>query len=332
MERILRSHKKVNIYIPTYKNYHLISACLAACLGQTYNHIDIFVLDNGFQEDGSKLQEIIKNFSSKKITYIPNLTNIGSQGSLNLILDLANLSEYFMVIPADLLLEKHSIEKMVTALETNINANIAFPKSVTKSVKKVRINPKICSLSIINSWPYTKTGCLNSNIVLEYFFDFHNINSEWSHFTYIGALIDGALLKSIKFSRPPMNDHGFEELISMILLVYSDSVVLIEEPLLIIFTDNERYGSAVRPKNNYTRYEPLFAEYFFLNFYEPIILRKNINLLKLYFFLILKTVYSFFKYPGTSFILLPKLIQAILKLLFSLLPYYIYMKYIKNEK
>jgi hypothetical protein len=331
MEYILNTDKRVNIYIPTYKNYHLISACLSACLNQSYKNIKIFVLDNAYQEDGPKLKGLIKKISSNKINYIPNLTNIGSQGSLNLILDLVNINEYFMVIPADLLLAKNCIKKMVAELKKNINANIAFSKSITKSIKNSELDTKTTDGGNLNKWPYKKTGCINSATALEFFFNFHNIKSEWSHFTYIGALIDGALLKSIKLNRPPMNDHGFEELISMTLLVYSDFIVLIDEPLLFIFTDNVRYGSAIRPKNNYTRYEPLFAEYFFLNYFEPLILRKNLNLSKLYTFLIIKTLYSFLKYPGPTFLLLPKLVQIILKLLFSLSPYYAYMIY-KNLK
>ena len=40
----------ITIFIPTYKNEHLLLACVKACLEQTYKKINVVVVDNGFSE------------------------------------------------------------------------------------------------------------------------------------------------------------------------------------------------------------------------------------------------------------------------------------------
>ena len=43
---------QVTIFIPTYKNEHLVLACVKSCLEQSHKNIVVIVVDNGFSEFG----------------------------------------------------------------------------------------------------------------------------------------------------------------------------------------------------------------------------------------------------------------------------------------
>ena len=53
----------ITIFIPTYKNEHLLLACVKSCLEQTYNKINVVVFDNGYRENKGSLQKDLARFN-----------------------------------------------------------------------------------------------------------------------------------------------------------------------------------------------------------------------------------------------------------------------------
>jgi GT2 family glycosyltransferase len=311
----------VTVFIPTYKNNELILGCVNSCLSQTYKNIRVVVIDNGFNECGDVLRKELTKFKDQRIFYRPNTSNIGSQGSFNLIFSLAQVTSRFIAIPADMFLAKDCIEKMVAVAEKTPSANMVYARAAYRDIRCNELAAEINLEDKIYPWAHRNCGPMSSKKMIKLFYSLdNNLDSEWSHFSFIGALIDSSLIRSIAMSRYPLFDHGLEELISLTILSYSEDVVILNDPLLIHYTNAKRLGSAVRSGFNFTRYEPLYAEYYYLETYEPLLIRRGMLLSELYLYLIVKTVYTMARYPGPVYLLAPKAINACLRLLLCIIP------------
>ncbi len=310
----------VTVFIPTYKNEELILGSVKSCLNQTYRNIKVVVLDNGFGEFGDRLGKALAKFQDQRIVYRPNISNVGCQGNFSLILSLAQETSRFIVIPADVLLARTCVEKMVAAAEATPSANMVYPRYITKDIKRHEFTAEIGADDKVLPWPHRGAGTMSSAELIKLFYSVSNLDSAWSHFSYLGALVDGALIKSVAMPRFHLWDHGNEEHISLTLLSYAEDVVILDDPLLIHYTNAERMGNAVRPGLNYTRYEPLYGEYLYLEAYEAHLVRRGIGLSKLYLFLMWKTAYTMVRYPGHVYLLAPKAISTFFRLVLCILP------------
>jgi len=311
----------VTIFIPTYNNEALILGCVKSCLNQIYKNIKIVVVDNGFSEYPGVLEKKLKKVGDSRIIYYPNTSNIGCQGNFSYILSLAQETRRFMIIPADVLLAKTCIEKMMAAAEASPSANMVYARSISRDIKRDELTNEVDFVTDkLIPWPHRKFGPINSPKIIKLFYSYSNLNSEWAHFSFIGSLIDGAMIRSVAMPRFHLWDHGNEELISLTLLSYSEDIVILNDPLLIHYANAERLGSAARSGYNYTRYEPLYAEYYYLEAYEPHLIRRGITLSGLYLFLMWKTVYTMVRYPGPVYLLAPKAIKTFLRLVLCVMP------------
>jgi len=325
--------RRVTIFIPTFKNEALILACVKSCVRQTYTDIQIVVVDNGFSECRGSLGQELAKFDDDRIVYHPNTSNIGCQGNFSFILSLAQETSRFIIIPADVLLATTCVEKMMAAAESSHAANIVYPRSMSRDLKRHELTADADPQNdLLLPWPHRTFGPMNSAHLIKLFYSASNLDSSWSHFSYIGSLIDGGLLKSIAMPRFHLWDHGNEELISLTLLSYADEVVILNDALLIHYTNAERLGSAIRPGSNYTRYEPLYTEYHYLEAYEPHLIRRGIALSPLYWFLLWKTLYTMVRYPGPVYLLLPKALKTVLRLVLCIAPVEVCLYWLKRTK
>ncbi len=319
---------QVTVFIPTYKNYHLILSSIESCLNQTYSSLKIVVVDNGYSEDGGVLYEKIKNINDDRVVYIKNIINIGSRNNFHLIFEMACLEEQFIIIPADVILTPNAIEEMIYVQKNNNDVLVVFPRTTVRDsgtefskIKPAEIEPPL-------PWPHKKSGKIPAQDLINLFFSIHNIDSEWTHFNFLGALINGGYFRSIGVKRLPMHDHGWEEYLSLHVLSFTSYVYLIDKPLLYLYVNNVRYGSAARPTGFYTRYEPLFAEFKYLSDYEPLIIRNGMSISRMQLHTVIKFFYTTIRYPGPVWILMPKVLGVIVSLPFTSI-YEIY-KYLSN--
>ncbi len=315
------SLKRVTIFIPTYKNIELILGCVSSCLNQTYHNIQILVIDNGFNECGDSLKIALDKFNDQRIVYRPNPSNITHQGSFWLAFSLAHETSHCMLIPADCFLVTDCISKMMAAAEATPSANIIFASNIVRDIGN---NPLTAQMTLADkALPrnYNLCGRMSATKGINYLFGWHNINSDIANFSYLGALIDSSLIRSIAMSRFPLCYHGWEELVSLVILSYSDDIVIVDEALIILYINNQRLGSATRPGSNFTRYEPLHAEYYYLDTYEPLLLSRSMRISHLYLFILLKTSYTMIRYPGPVYLLAPQAIGAFAKLVFCVIPF-----------
>lgn len=71
---------KVGVLIPTYNRHSYLADALKSACAQTWNNVDIIVIDNG-STDGTA--EFMKGISDPRVRYITNDRNLGLIGSIN---------------------------------------------------------------------------------------------------------------------------------------------------------------------------------------------------------------------------------------------------------
>jgi glycosyltransferase involved in cell wall biosynthesis len=101
----------VTIVITCYNHQKFILKCINSVINQTYNNINIIIIDD-YSNDQSVLtiQNFIKNYP--KITFFKNQSNFGHTKSFNQVLDLCE-TDYIMDLAGDDFLESNCIEKLI---------------------------------------------------------------------------------------------------------------------------------------------------------------------------------------------------------------------------
>lgn len=64
----------ISIVIPTYNRYNIVGRAVKSCLAQTYDNIEIIVVDDGSADD---TERVIKAFKDPRIIYIRHTENKG---------------------------------------------------------------------------------------------------------------------------------------------------------------------------------------------------------------------------------------------------------------
>jgi glycosyltransferase involved in cell wall biosynthesis len=119
----------VSVCIPTYNGAHLVPRAIESCLKQTYNNIEILVIDDCSKDNTI---EVVKEYQkiSDKIRLIVNKMNLGcSKNFLKTFLEAQGF--YVQHLGQDDWLDENFIEEKINIF--NSNPNIAFVAHVVKS-------------------------------------------------------------------------------------------------------------------------------------------------------------------------------------------------------
>lgn len=122
----MMSTHKVTIGIPVYNASHYIKDSLLSALNQTYQNIEILIVDDK-GDDGSMdiVVYLQKNhFNGKTIRILPNSRNYGVSYSRNRIIDEAT-GRYLFFMDSDDTIEPDTIQLLYNAIIEN-NAQIAY--------------------------------------------------------------------------------------------------------------------------------------------------------------------------------------------------------------
>ncbi|MGS2721763.1 glycosyltransferase [Paraglaciecola aestuariivivens] len=109
--------QSVSIIIPTYNGREFIEETIQSCIKQSYQYIEIFVIDDG-STDGTR--ELLLAFKDK-VTLVFNDKNLGIVKNINQAVDKIN-SDYFIFLGHDDLLAKDHIKIMVDEFEPDVVA------------------------------------------------------------------------------------------------------------------------------------------------------------------------------------------------------------------
>lgn len=128
--------KKVSVIIPAYNKADFTVRSVESVLGQTYQNIEIVVVDDGSTDDTLKKLEPLKN----RIKLIAK-TNGGASHARNVGIDESS-GQYMAFLDCDDIYYKDKIEKTVYCLESE--EDIGF---VSTSINKIDANDKVVSKS-----------------------------------------------------------------------------------------------------------------------------------------------------------------------------------------
>lgn len=106
--------QKVSIIIPAYNCEEMIEKCLNSLLQQTYKNIEIFVINDGSQDNTEKVLEKYKALDERII--VIHKENSGVSDTRNLGIK-KSTGSYISFIDSDDWVENNMIEEMVKALE-----------------------------------------------------------------------------------------------------------------------------------------------------------------------------------------------------------------------
>lgn len=109
---MIYQNKLVTIAIPAYKARH-IEETIYSALAQTYNNIEVIVVDDASPED---IRSIVEKFEDNRVTYYRNSINIGGNDPVsnwNKCLSLAK-GDYFCLLCDDDKYEPTFVEEMVS--------------------------------------------------------------------------------------------------------------------------------------------------------------------------------------------------------------------------
>lgn len=115
----------VCVCIPTYNAEKTIAATMRSVLGQTYQNILVYVVDNN-SSDGTV--SIVESFPDERITLFRNTVNVGGEGNFNRCIALAK-GKYTAIYHADDIYEVQMVEKQVSFLENNTEAGAVFTEA-----------------------------------------------------------------------------------------------------------------------------------------------------------------------------------------------------------
>lgn len=111
----------VSVCIPAYNNAAYIKETIDSILNQTYQNIELVVVDDNSTDN---TYEIVSNIQDERVKVYKNEKNLGMSGNWNRCLELVS-GEFIKLICADDLVEKDAIEKETRALIENPTAVLA---------------------------------------------------------------------------------------------------------------------------------------------------------------------------------------------------------------
>lgn len=111
----------VSVIIPTFNREKTISRAIQSILNQTYNNIEIIVVDD---KSTDNTEEIVKNFNEEKIYYIKHSNNQGACAARNTGIKNAK-GEYIAFLDSDDLWKPDKLEKQLYFLKEN-NSDLVF--------------------------------------------------------------------------------------------------------------------------------------------------------------------------------------------------------------
>ncbi len=119
----MKDRPLISICIPNYNNAEYVGEAIQSALDQTYNNIEVIVVDNCSTDNS---WEVINTYSSDlRVKIYQNKTNIGMVGNFREALR-KSYGRYISFLCSDDLIKKDTIEKLVLKLEKNSEFAFAF--------------------------------------------------------------------------------------------------------------------------------------------------------------------------------------------------------------
>lgn len=138
----------VSINLLTWNGEKYIEKCLKSALGQTYDNIEINVLDNGSKDKTIALIKKIKKKSNKKINIRQNEENIGFAPGQNVLIRNSK-GDFILMLNQDAILDKDYIKKALKEMEKDKKIAAIQPKIIKYDYDKNKATDSFDSAGLL---------------------------------------------------------------------------------------------------------------------------------------------------------------------------------------
>lgn len=175
VKNMIKIPSKVSIILPTYNGSRYIRKSIESCLNQTYQNLELIIVDDGSTDNTRK---IIKSYNDKRIKYFRHEHNLGLAKALNT--GFANaVGEYLTWTSDDNFYDVKAIEAMTRFLEGNSKIDFVYTNYYTvdengKILESITVDsPKVLDIKdcigpcfLYKREIYEKIGEYDSNFIL----------------------------------------------------------------------------------------------------------------------------------------------------------------------
>jgi len=151
----------VSIVIPTYYRNELLEECLSAVVEQTYEPIEIFVVD----DSGERFAEdVVGQFDN--VEYLPLEANKGPNVARNTGIECSS-GKYIQLLDDDDLLRPKKISKQVELLENNSAAGVAYCAGQSADGSEFYPDPDARGDVLQQALRFELPACITSTMLIE---------------------------------------------------------------------------------------------------------------------------------------------------------------------
>ena len=136
---------RLDIIIPTYNRSRYLKSAINSVLKQTCQEFDLYILDNCSNDN---TREVVESFSSDKIKYIMNETNLGMVGNWNRALETGS-NNFLNILHDDDILEPNFVCKVLDFYEKNSEVIFLHTAVTIINNENEKIKQQISNYSII---------------------------------------------------------------------------------------------------------------------------------------------------------------------------------------
>jgi glycosyltransferase involved in cell wall biosynthesis len=157
----------VSVCIPTFNNASMIADALRSALQQTYENLEIVVLDNDSADDTEGVVRATAG-QDPRFRYVRHPKNIGMAGNFNHAVSTAR-GELVLILCADDMLERNCIDVLAAALGEHPEAVLAAGARtiVDSSMRPMRVSRPRASRELVSGRRLTEECFSRGNIVGE---------------------------------------------------------------------------------------------------------------------------------------------------------------------
>ena len=290
----------VNIYVPTYRNEVIFNAVLDSYLNQTFENIKIHIFDNSFADGFEEIQSLVEEKKDKRIVYIKNNYQMGAAANYWQAINSIDYKSKAMLLAADMGLAPNAIEVMLRNIRSYqshivMPATREYPAEIFYGKSQAALGcGDFNSLSPLDP----ESTFTSSTHILERYFGNENISGEFFKFSFLGCLFDGGLIRHPPRSVLRFGQHGFEQYISMSLLVSALNVLSIPDELLYNIYGAERLGGTERLGDDLGRIECILACQMILDEHDFYLSSRKVDIVKMRKSQIQKAIYFKSNFTG----------------------------------
>jgi len=225
------------------------------------------VFDDGLAVGVTSIRDTVLEFKDKRLRYVANPVRFGHARNDAQILNRIDPDSWALLLSSDLCLSHTMLETLLQqAQETRVPMARSWAQShayellLTESryefTQPFRDHPRIENLGLVDALP----------LISDYYSQ-KNLTGEWYGFSLYGTLFHGALSRNFENNFLKFAYHGFDQYLSMMLLLAAQRVCFVGQPLIHDIVGAPRFGPP-RPQDGTSRADCLLAAEEFLSEHE----------------------------------------------------------------